>query len=57
MERMKAKKKTQGGRRKGAGAKLKYGEATAPVVIRVPVSKVTDFRVLAKCILKDWVIN
>lgn len=28
------KKKTQGGKRKGAGAKLKYGEATTPVVTR-----------------------
>lgn len=43
--KMKAKKKnTHGGKRKGAGAPLKYGEKTLPVVIRVPVSNVASFR-------------
>lgn len=48
------KKKTQGGKRKGAGAKLKYGEATIPVVTRVPVSKVKEFRSHVTAKLKDW---
>ena len=46
--------KAQGGKRKGAGAKLRYGEATTPVVIRVPVSKVKEFRQFANLKLKDW---
>lgn len=44
----------QGGKRKGSGAKLKYGEATIPVVTRVPVSKVKEFRLFVKLKLKDW---
>ncbi len=48
------KKKTQGGKRKGAGAKLKYGEATTPVVVRVPFSKVKKFRLFVNLKLKDW---
>lgn len=48
------KKKTQGGKRKGAGAKLKYGERTVPVVNRVPVSKVKEFRMFVNLKLKDW---
>jgi len=52
-----AKKKTQGGKRKGAGAKLKYGEATTPVVTRVPVSKVKEFRLFVNLKLKDWLIS
>ena len=48
------KKLTQGGKRKGAGAKLKYGEATTPVVTRVPVSKVKEFRLFVNLKLKDW---
>jgi len=51
------KKNKQGGKRKGAGAKLKYGEATTPVVIRVPVSKVKEFRVFVSHKLKDWLIS
>ncbi len=48
------KKNKQGGKRKGAGAKLKYGEATTPVVTRVPVSKVKEFRLFVNLKLKDW---
>ena len=48
------KKKTQGGKRKGAGAKLKYGEATVPVVTRVPGSKVKEFRLFVHSKLKEW---
>ena len=51
---MATKKKTQGGKRKGAGAKLKYGESTTPVVTRVPVSKVKEFRPFVNLKLKDW---
>ena len=48
------KKKTQGGKRKGAGAKLKYGEETVPVVIRCPKSKVKEFRQYAALKLSEW---
>ena len=51
------KKSKQGGKRKGAGAKLKYGEATVPVVIRVPVSKVAEFRLFVNLKLKEWLSN
>ena len=51
------KKNKQGGKRKGAGAKLKYGEATTPVVTRVPVSKVKEFRLFVNLKLKDWLIS
>lgn len=51
------KKKKQGGKRKGSGAKLKYGETTTPVVTRVPVSKVKEFRVFVGHKLKDWLIS
>ena len=51
------KKNKQGGKRKGAGAKLKYGEATTPVVVRVPVSKVKAFRLFVNLKLKDWLIS
>jgi hypothetical protein len=37
-------KNKHGGPRKGSGAKPKYGEPTVPVVIRVPQSKVKEFR-------------
>jgi len=50
-------KKTQGGKRKGAGRKLKYGEATTPVVTRVPRSKVKEFRLFVNLKLKDWLIS
>ena len=53
----KRKMQLRGGKRKGAGAKLKYGEATTPVVIRVPVSKVKEFRVFVSHKLKDWLIS
>ena len=51
------KKNKQGGKRKGAGAKLKYGEATTPVVVRVPVSKAREFRLFVNLKLKEWLIS
>ena len=52
------KKKTQGGKRKGAGAKEKYGEPTVMVSgDRVPVSKVKEFKAFKKSKLKDWLIS
>ncbi len=53
----KREKIKHGGKRNGAGAKLKYGEATTPVVTRVPVSKVKEFRVHVSHKLKDWLIS
>lgn len=39
---------THGGRRAGAGAKLKYGEPTKTVTFRLPVSKIADIRAMIK---------
>lgn len=54
---MAKKKLTRGGKREGAGAKPKYGEPTVPVVIRVPVSKVAEFRLFVNLKLKEWLSN
>lgn len=43
---------THGGKRKGAGAKKKYGEETTTFSFRCPVSKVTTFKELIKNELK-----
>jgi hypothetical protein len=51
---MSKKKETRGGTRAGAGAPLKYGEPTTPVVIRVPVSKVADFKKYSNKKLLSW---
>jgi hypothetical protein len=47
-------KTKHGGFRKGSGAKLKYGEPTTPVVIRVPKSRVKEFRTFVGVELKKW---
>lgn len=39
---------THGGKRKGAGAKLKYGEKTKTVTFRLPVSKIAEIREMIK---------
>jgi hypothetical protein len=47
-----------GGTRKGAGRKPIYGEETVPVVIKVPVSKVEQFKKEVKeKILKKWKLD
>jgi hypothetical protein len=46
---------TSGGKRKGSGRKLKYGEPTEPVLIRVPKSKVDLFRKWADKFLSKWI--
>lgn len=46
-----------GGKRKGAGAKLKYGEPTEMVPIRVPKSKKALFKKLIAPILKKWEVK
>ena len=51
---MKKKKEQRGGKRDNAGRHLKYGEETVPVVIRVPVSKVKEFRQYAVLKLSEW---
>jgi len=51
------KKEKRGGKRAGSGAKQKYGEPTVPVVIRVPGSKVGEFRAFAKGKLIEWELN
>lgn len=47
-------KSNRGGKRKGAGRPSLYGEETTPVVIRIPVSKVKEFREFANKKLKGW---
>lgn len=39
---------THGGKRAGAGAKLKYGEPTKTVTFRLPVSKIAEIRAIIK---------
>lgn len=48
------KKETRGGSGRNQGRHLKYGEETVPVVIRVPVSKVKEFRQYAALKLAEW---
>lgn len=50
----KKKKENRGGSNRGQGRHLKYGEETVPVVIRVPVSKVKEFRQYAALKLLEW---
>jgi hypothetical protein len=42
------KSNNKGGKRKGAGRKPKYNEATTTVAFRVPVSKVNDVKAAVK---------
>ncbi|HEY9701366.1 MAG TPA: hypothetical protein V6C58_02915 [Allocoleopsis sp.] len=51
---MKAK---HGGAGRGQGRKPKYGEPTVPVVIRVPKSKVKEFRSFAAEKLEQYKIT
>lgn len=46
-----------GGRRKGSGRKLKYGEETVNVLYRVPKSKESKFREMAEAFLKKYEIT
>ena len=41
----------------GGGRKLKYGEETEVIRLRVPKSKKSEFNILAKKILDKWVKN
>jgi hypothetical protein len=47
----------RGGKREGAGMKPKYGEETAPIAIRVPKSRVREFRDFVNEKLKEWEVN
>ena len=51
---MAKKKDNRGGSNRGQGRHLKYGEETVPVVIRVPMSKVKEFRQYAALKLSEW---
>lgn len=44
----------RGGKREGSGMKPKYGEETIPVSIRVPISRVREYRDYAAEKLKEW---
>lgn len=48
------KKKKHGGFRQGSGAKPKYGEKTKTVSYRVPLSKVNEFNIASKNLLKTY---
>lgn len=50
----KTKKENRGGSGRNQGRHLKYGEETVPVIIRVPVSKVKEFRQYAALKLAEW---
>jgi len=53
-----AKKTNQGGKREGSGRKLKYGEPTKKVQVRMPESKVTVIKTrINEEILKDYLVN
>lgn len=53
-----AKKTNQGGKRAGSGRKLKYGEPTKKVQVRMPKTKVTEIKArINKEILKDYLVN
>lgn len=45
---------TRGGKRKGSGRSLKYGEPTVVVQTRVPESKAKLFKKKVQVILKVW---
>lgn len=46
-------KNTHGGKRKGSGQKLKYGEATTTVSFRVPISGAEDIKKTVRKKLKN----
>jgi|688.fasta_scaffold56686_6 hypothetical protein len=43
----------RGGARQGAGAKLKYGEKTTNLTVRIPISKKEEVLQLIRDFLKD----
>lgn len=49
--------KKRGGARPGAGAKRKYGEATANLTVRIPASKKQEVLELVRNYLKENEIN
>jgi hypothetical protein len=48
------KKETRGGKRKNAGAKLKYNEKTKTIAFRCPESKVTELKTVIKNKLNEY---
>jgi hypothetical protein len=49
--------KKRGGARPGAGAKRKYGEATANLTVRIPASKKQEVLELIRQYLKENEVN
>jgi hypothetical protein len=47
-------KSKRGGYRKGAGAKLKYGEETTTVSFRLPMSLIPEIKEIVKLKLKKY---
>jgi hypothetical protein len=48
------KRENRGGARLGSGAKPKYGEPTMAISIRVPESKVIEFKAMTKEFLNQF---
>lgn len=48
-------KETRGGPRKGTGRKLKFGESSIGIWIRVPKSKALEIKERIKLILEEYV--
>jgi hypothetical protein len=51
------KKENRGGSRQGSGAKPKYNEPTKTIAFRVPVSKITEIKIIIKNMLSNWLIK
>ena len=54
---MKKEEKKAGGPRAGSGPKLKYGEPVVYVPMRVPASKVDEFKAVTKKLLAKWEVK
>ena len=52
--KQKKKQDFRGGKRKGAGAKPKYGEETTTVAFRCPLSKVPELKNIVHLKLLEW---
>lgn len=48
------KKNNRGGKRDGAGPPFKYGEETASIAFRVPISKVEEVRLCVNQLLAQY---
>ena len=47
----------QGGKRKGAGRKSPFAEATKTVSFRCPLSKIEEFKLYVNAKLSEWAMS